>query len=484
MKGRIKMTATSKNRYLIKNTILFSISNLGTKLIHFLLVPLYTNILSTTEYGTLDLITVISMVIVPIISLNISEAIMRFSMDKNANKNKILTVGIFVLFLCFLSAIFIFPILNIISVTSKYSVLLILYILSLISSTIFVCYIRGIEKLLDYSIINVCQALCIAILNIIFLIKFKWGIEGYILAYVISYFLTAIACIIRGDVLKTVKKLDFDKKLFQDMIKYSLVLIPNSLMWWIMNSLDRIMITDMINVDANGIYAVSSKIPAILITLTTIFNQAWMFSAVKEKDSNDKNEYTNLIFNFLSTCVITISAFLIVIIKPLLSIYVGKDFFSAWYYAPPLMIGTVFLTLGTFLSNEYTAHKDSAGFLKSSTIGALINLVLNYILITKFGVIGAAIATCISYIAVFTFRVYDTKKYVKISYYNINRLISLIILFIISLLVYINNNYIYIILFILLILLLLINKELWITIIKSIFIKLKKIRVGSERNEK
>ena len=218
------MTNSSKNKYLFKNTILFSISNFGTKLIHFLLVPLYTNILSTSEYGTLDLITVISMVIVPIITLNISEAVMRFSMDKNANRDNILCVGIFTFLFSVLISLIIYPIFNVIDTTSKYSLLLVLYILSLSSSTIFICYIRGIEKLLDYSLISIFQSLCIACLNIIFLIKLKLGIEGYIIAYVISYFLTTLICLIRGNIFQILNKMHFDKKLFKDMIKYSLLL--------------------------------------------------------------------------------------------------------------------------------------------------------------------------------------------------------------------------------------------------------------------
>ena len=477
------MTTTDKNKYLFKNTLIFSISNLGTKLIHFFLVPLYTNILSTTEYGTLDLITVISMVIVPIVSLNISEAIMRFSMDKEANRVKILSVGMIVTFISVILSLMTIPIFNIFDITAKYSILLALYIMTLISSTIFICYIRGIEKLLDYSIINVLQALSIACLNILFLIKFRMGIQGYILAYIISYLFTIIACLIRGNILSILKEIDFDKVLFKKMIKYSLILIPNSLMWWIMNSLDRVMITNMIDVSANGIYAISSKIPAILITFTTIFNQAWMFSAVKEKDNEDKDKYTSDIFDYLATIVITVSTFLILVIKPLLSIYVGKSFFTAWYYTPPLLIGTVFLTLGTFLSNEYTAHKDSMGFLKSSTIGAIINLILNYVLIIKMGAMGAAIATCISYITVFTFRVYDTKKYVHINYCKVKYIYGLIALLSTTILIYIDNMKAYIVAVLVFLIILIINREVWINIIKSIFNIIKKVGNKSHAQE-
>ena len=87
------MDKETKNKYLIKNTIILSIGNFGSKLITFFLVPLYTNILTTSEYGTIDLITMLTTVIVPLITLNISEAVMRYSMDKDLNKEKILRIG-------------------------------------------------------------------------------------------------------------------------------------------------------------------------------------------------------------------------------------------------------------------------------------------------------------------------------------------------------------------------------------------------------
>ena len=308
------------------------------------------------------------------------------------------------------------------------------------------------------------------------LLYLKTGIEGYIISYIISNFLTTVLCFFRGNIIKSITKICFDKALFIKMIKYSLLLIPNSLMWWIMNSLDRVMITNMINIESNGIYAISSKIPTILITLTTIFNQAWMFSAVKEKDSTDKNLYTNKIFNGLSTCVITMAGILLLFLKPLLSIYVGNSFYEAWKYTPPLLVGTIFLTLSTFLSNEYTAHKDSMGFLKSSSIGAFINLFLNLLLIPILGILGASLSTCISYICVFIFRVFDTKKYVSIKIINLKRIVNLIILIMMSFINYIEFDYVYIFQLILVIIILLINKNFWHNIINTIYIKIFKER--------
>lgn len=120
----------------------------------------------------------------------------------------------------------------------------------------------------------------------------------------------------------------------KSMAKYSVVLIPNTFMWWIMNSSDRVMVTSMIGVAANGIYAVSYKLPSLVSTLTGIFNQAWSYSAIREDGSEDENEYNNRVFNRLVSIVMLLSIMLLTIIKPFLKLYVGESYYEAWRYTP------------------------------------------------------------------------------------------------------------------------------------------------------
>lgn len=88
---------------------------------------------------------------------------------------------------------------------------------------------------------------------------------------------------------------------------------------------------------------------------------------------------------------------------------VSPEFFDAWQYVPILIVGFIFMTLSTFISTSYNVHKDSKGFLYSSIVGALVNIILNLVFIPFFGIYSAAIATLISYIAVFVYRWIDVK---------------------------------------------------------------------------
>lgn len=289
----------SRNSYLIKNTMIFTLGNLGSKLISFFLIPLYTNALTTTEYGVVDLIATVGTVAAPVLTLNICESVMRFALDKDANKDKITQIGTNLLLIGMVVGLVIFPICHSFNRISQYSVFVYFYVISLAASQLYLCDLRGKELLVYYSIGNVLHTFFIAALNILFLVVFKGGIEGYLNAYIIANILTATYALIMGKGYRSFSFSGVDKKLLQRMIRYSIVLIPNSFMWWIMNSSDRVMVSSMVGIAANGIYAVSYKLPTLVSTLTTIFNQAWSYSAIREEGTEDENEYNNKIFRTL-----------------------------------------------------------------------------------------------------------------------------------------------------------------------------------------
>lgn len=458
-----------RNKYLLKNTVIFSIGNFGTKIISFFLVPLYTNILTTREYGTVDLIYTIGMVLVPLLTLNIGESIMRFALDKDADCDKIMSTGITILIFGAIIGLLIFPIANLFENVSNYSIYIYLYTLTLAFSQIFLCYLRGKEFLLKYSIGNIIQSLTIAIFNIIFLIGMKKGIEGYLMAYILANVCTGLYGFWAGKVNLVIKKYSIDIELSKNMIKYSVVLIPNSFMWWIMNSSDRMMVSAMISVTANGVYAVAYKIPTLLSTITTIFNQAWSYSAIREDESEDKEEYNNRVYDNLVTIVIVVATGLLMIMKPFLSVYVGKEYYAAWHYVPYLIVGFVFMTLGSFIATSYTVHKDSMGFLISGTVGAIINLILNFILIPMMGVSGAAFATCISYFGVFAYRIKDTQKYIKLRIFKRKQICGYALLILSAMTCYLDNCIGQTLLVIEFICIILLNKEFVKDMLKIIF---------------
>ncbi len=431
-----------KNRakYLLKNTTIFTIGNISSKLMSFFLIPLYTKTLNTSEYGTLDLITTICTVALPIVTLNIGESVMRFNLDKDANRNAIAKISIVICCISLSVGICIIPISNSISILSDFSILIYLYVILAGTNQIFLCDLRGKEYLILYSIGNLLNAILIAFFNIIFLHFLQWNLRGYLLACIASNLFVSVYSIFAGQIYKSLFY-PIDNYLLKSMLRYSLVLIPNSLMWWIMNSSDRVMVTNLLGSDKNGIYAISYKLPTMISLFASFFNQAWQYSAIKEAGAKDEVEYSNKVLKYLTASAMFTGISLLFIAKPFLEMYVPKEYYEAWKYIPFLTIGCVFLAVSTFLSTSYTINRDGLGFLISGTVGACVNIILNFLLIPEFELYGAAIATCMSYIAVFVFRSLHTRQYIKYKILSKEFAIGTIFLLISSLMMFLGGTW-------------------------------------------
>lgn len=465
-----------RNRYLLKNTVIFAIGNFGSKFINFFLVPLYTNILSTKEYGVVDLVYTIGMLAIPVITLNVGEAIMRFCLDKDAKQNKIMSIGLCLLVLSTLIGIFLLPICLLFDDIAAYAKYVVIYTITYAYSQVFLCYLRGKELLVQYSIGNIIYTFFIAIFNVIFLLILHKGIAGYLTAYILANIVTAVYAFFSGNILQVIRNFNIDWKLCREMTKYSVVLIPNSFMWWIMNSSDRIMITAMVGVAANGIYAVAYKIPTFLSTISNIFNVAWSYSAIRENESSDKEEYSNSVYDRMLIITIITSMGLLMIMKPFLKVYVENSYYTAWKYVPFLLVGFVFMTLGSFIATTYTVNKDSRGFLFSGMAGAITNLILNFLLIPVIGATGAAIATCISYIIVYIYRVNDTKKYLKLDIFRKRHIAGVILLVVMMLTTFWDSMGGQILLIIEFSLTFILFKDFWKAIIMGVIYRLRSRR--------
>lgn len=403
-----------REKYLVKNTAIFAIGSFGTKIVNMLLVPLYSHILTTDEYGTIDLIFTICMFLEPIIMCNIGEGVKRFALDKNADFDEIRSISIiWIIIGCVVGSPLVY-IINAVFLHSEFLILIYIYTIFLATQNVLLSYLKGQEKLLAFTIISIFTTANVAILNIVFLLMLRIGIKGYYLAYIISYFFAIVIALAVGGYKDVVKKFKFNKRLFFEISKFSIVLVPNSLIWWVINSSDRIMISHINGLSANGLFSVASKIPTLMSAVGSIFNQAWQFSAVKEGKSLDKTAYSNLMYNGLIEFLCLVTGIVFIFTKPAYIMFISKDYLGGWTSSVILTLGFTFLTMATFLGTTYYVEKNMVGNLLSAIFGGVFNIVLNFLLINKIGILGAAVATSMSYIFIFLYRVIDTKKYINL----------------------------------------------------------------------
>lgn len=397
-----------KYKYLGKNTLIFTISSFGTKFLSFFLVPLYTNVLTTKEYGIIDIINTSGILMTYIFTLNISDAVLRFALEQKNEHERVLKYGIHILFkgsLLLLASLCLFKYLNIIKWSKTYLLFMFLFYFSTALYQILSNYLRAIDKMNEVAIAGIVTSLVMIVCNIYFLLVVRYGMIGYLLAQIIGPFIASfyILWIIRDSLVETIVS-DVDSNIKKEMVAYSIPLIFNSISLWINAYLDRYFITLMLGSSENGIYAMAGKIPTIMTTCYTVFSLAWNISAIKEFDKKDEDGFISTTYELYNSLLIMVCSGLILINLPLAKILYAGDFFVAWKYSSIMLIYVMFNALTAFFGSLFSAMKKTKVIAMTTIISAIVNIVLNLILIPKYGILGAAIATVVCYVVMWSVR--------------------------------------------------------------------------------
>lgn len=410
------MGKNNKIKKLSQNTLLFTISGFGTRIVSFFLVPFYTYVLSTDEYGKVDLVTTTVQLLIPILTINIQDAVLRFSLDEKYQKEDVVAVGFQTICLSTIVisfGLFVLKFFGIITLEVNYILFLyVSFIVGAINNNLSM-YIKAKNQVRVLAVWGITNTIITCICNLFLLLVLKIGVNGYMIAYVSGTFVADIGMFLSGNVLCDLKKSQNTSKIICTMLFYSAPLIANSLGWWINNASDRYILTYFCGAAINGVYAVSYKIPSILSALQSIFYNAWSVSSITEFDADDTDGFIGDTYTVYSSL-----SFLVCSLIMLLNIYIArllysKDFFMAWRYVPLLLIGTVFNGLGLFNGCIYTAVKRTKYISITTIISALINTLLNFLLIPIVGAYGAAFATMVGYSAIWLTRIIGLKKIIR-----------------------------------------------------------------------
>lgn len=398
----------NKSKSLLKNIGILTISNFASKILVFMLVPLYTGILSTTEYGIYDLVVSTVSLLAPVLSLNIVDAVMRFTMDKNYNKAEVATIGIkYILFSIGIVALFLmtFNSLSILQKIKGLELYIFLYYSIYILNQYFIQLAKGLEKIADMGIAGVISTIIMIVTNLLFLVVFKLGLTGFFFANILSQTISVIYLFIKLEYWKLINSFKTDKKINREMLSYCTPLIASGIGWWVNSGSDKYIVTFFCGVAANGILSVAYKIPAILNTLQGIFIQAWQISAVKEYGEENTNKFYGNIFSVTNVLMCTVCSWLILLTKPLAYLLYAKDFYIAWKFVPFLLVSSILNCASGFIGSILSAKKDSKLMAMSAVYGSGVNLILNIIFVYLIGTQGVVIATAIS-----SFIIYQVRK--------------------------------------------------------------------------
>ncbi len=406
----------SNYKKLFSNTLFMVIGQFSNKILSFFLVPLYTYILSTEEFGMYDLISTTIMLLSPVLTVVISEAVMRFCLDKESNKQHILSAGLSFVLLGTATLILLSPIFIAVNLFGNYFGWLVVFFVTNNLESVLMQYLKGIEKVKFYTFCGVFQTFTMFILNILFLAVFQWGIVGYMSAISVSRLLIILLIAVKEKLWKLiVNPFQIPKTTYSSLLKYTVPMIPNSVSWWISNSSDKYMIRYIISASAVGIYSVAYKIPTLLSMFVSIFISAFQISSVEDFGSKESVDFFSNVYKGFSSVCIIVASLLIVSSGVFGKILFQNEFFLAWRVSCILVLAFLFNALAAYLGTIYTTAKKTGFLFYSTMIASVLNIILNVALINYIGMYGAAIATLVSYFCVWIIRLIYSRKIIPLN---------------------------------------------------------------------
>lgn len=417
-----------KYKRLLSNTAILGAGTFASKVLVLLLMPFYTSILSTAEFGTADLISQTANLLIPLAAVGICDGIFRFTLDSAEDKKSILSTGVAILLAGSAVMCAGAQLLRLFGTLGDYVWLIILYVIGANLHLAFANFLRAEGKNVLFAVQGIINTALTIILNIVFLVAFDMSSVGYVLSVVVADFTLCIILFFAAKLYKSISPRAVDKRVAKDMLRFSIPYIPTTIMWLITSVSDRYIVTAYRSVEENGLYAAAYKLPTMLSLVSGVFIEAWHFSAVRDSSDEERSSFFGMVYDNFQGFMFFCGACIIAGAQIFTKILLSDSYFESWRYVPILVIATVFSTLVSFLGSVYFLKKKSALSMLTAMAGAVTNIVLNFLLIPKWGAIGAAAATLACYILVYVIRAVNTKKFVSFDLHTLRLIVNTLLL--------------------------------------------------------
>ncbi|SQC68787.1 Polysaccharide biosynthesis protein [Listeria fleischmannii subsp. fleischmannii] len=391
-----------------KNVFIIALGNFGSKFLVFLLVPFYTFYLTPKEYGLSDLIVMSVMVLLPILTLSIGDGLFRFNLD-NQDRNKTFSSAIGVWLVAMLLVL---VGVLIVSFIVGFYILTILVALLIAFQSLYIILqqqIRSMNYLKLYASSGIILTIVLVLSNIVCLKYLGLGVNGFLFSQVLAFFVGNLLILAFGRVISLFSFRDMSKSLLKKMLNYSMPLIPNSLLWWVLQVADRYIITFFLGVGTAGLYTVATKIPNILYIIHGVFFQAWSLTVLEEKKENQSSFFAQ-VFSAYSLLFFVVTAILLCMIQPIVTLLFAPAYHSVWIFMPFLLLGACFSSFSSFIEVSYMIAKKTRQLLLTSVVGSALTMLITIGLVPIFGVLAASIATFVGFFATWLIRAIQMKQ--------------------------------------------------------------------------
>ena len=398
----------------VKDIGIYAIGNIGSKLITFMMVPMYTYFVhDTSDFGYYDLCLNVCLLLIPFVTLQLRDGAFRFLLDcdDETQRKRIVTFVSRTMISTLAISLLVAALMALLTDVRYigYAVgLLIAMSLQEVYSQVF----RGLGNNRAFVSVGILSALGIGLFSIVFVAGLGWGIRGIFMANILARVLALL--LVEWKVRLVSRNTHWSlnsREVARDIIRYTLPLLPGSLCWWLTGSSDRLFISHYLGLDVNGVYAVAIRFTGIINTLGIIFYQAWQETAILQYHSPDRDRFFSKMFNSYIFLLATILVGYVFMLKVNYGWLVAAEYQESLHFIYPLGLSAVIFAAAAFFDMGYQCAKDTKRTLPAIVLAAVVNIVLNFMLIKPLGVVGVMVTQLVTYLVLVIYRWHDMKRY-------------------------------------------------------------------------
>ena len=419
----------NREKALAKNTFIIAIGTFLPKFSSIITLPIITGGLTKAEMGTYDLISTLVSLFLPVATLQIQSAAFRFLIDvredEKETKRIITNIISFILPTSLIALTILYLCLGNVSLVIRWLICLYFFSDILMLSTQQI--VRGLSNNKLYSASSVTISFSNMLLIVLTISVGKQGLVGVLASITIATTIGLILLLVKGHILSRIDLSLLSRKTLLEMLSYSWPMIPNSLSNWVLSFSDRAVLTAFMGLEANAIYSVANKIPALFTTVQGTFVFAWQENASLASKDSDADTYYAEMFDSIFGILVGIMALLIAATPILFWLLIRGDYKEAYYQMPILFMGMLFSSMASFIGGIYVAHKKTRSVGVTTILAAACNLVIDLVFVHKIGIFAASISTLVSYVFLTIYRMVDVQKFQKVKF-NTGRFCLLIAL--------------------------------------------------------
>lgn len=404
-----------QGKELAKNTLIIAFGKICTQSVSFFLLPIYTALLTTSDYGIVDLFGTYIHLLIPIISLQIDQGIFRYvikAKDEEEISDVVTNTFAFYLLIVFVYG-FVYGVIQLF-ISNPYKIFLYISVIISIFSSMLLQLARGLNDNMTYAIGSTISGIGTVVFNVILIVGFGWGALGMFLSGVLANIISCGYLVHKTRIssyfsIKRLNKLEIKR-----ILKYTGPLVPSALSWWAIDSSDRTIVSYILGVSANGVLSIAHKIPSIITQFFNIFNIAWVQYVITHFDDDDRDFQLQKMINQIVALCIAGCLMIIAIIPFIFRLLINENFYDAYYQIPILIIAVLFTVITNIYTSFYISIGNSEKIGSTALIAGIVDVIVHLALITKLGLYAATLSSAIAYGVMMVWRHKDCVSFVNV----------------------------------------------------------------------